>query len=74
MNKNFKLRAMTLATAISGLSGIGGVAPLALAQETGADKMLEEIVVSARRREEGLQEAPIAISAFTGDTRAVYAS
>ena len=70
MNNNFKLKALTLATAVSGLSGLGGFTPLALAQETGADKMLEEIVVSARRREEGLQEAPIAISAFTGDTLA----
>ena len=43
--------------------------PLA-AQPTGADKVLEEIMVTARRREEGLQDAPIAISAFTGDTLA----
>ncbi|MDP4916376.1 MAG: TonB-dependent receptor plug domain-containing protein, partial [Haliea sp.] len=40
----------------------------ALAQTTGADRMLEEIRVTARRREEGLQEAPIAVSAFTGDS------
>jgi iron complex outermembrane receptor protein len=29
--------------------------------------MLEEIVVTARRREEGLQDAPLAISAYSGD-------
>ncbi len=70
MNEFNRARALSLATALTGLTGVGGIAPLALAQETGADKMLEEIVVSARRREEGLQEAPIAISAFTGDTLA----
>ena len=39
-------------------------------QVTGADRMLEEIMVTARRREEGLQDAPIAVSAFTGDSLA----
>ena len=29
--------------------------------------MLEEVVVTARKREEGLQDAPIAISAFSGE-------
>ena len=37
---------------------------------TGADKILEEMLVTARRREEGLQDAPIAVSAFSGDTLA----
>ena len=35
---------------------------------TGADAVMEEVVVTARRREEGLQSAPIAISAYTGDS------
>ncbi|HTE42692.1 MAG TPA: TonB-dependent receptor [Steroidobacteraceae bacterium] len=30
--------------------------------------MLEEIVVTARKREENLQEAPVAVSAFSGET------
>lgn len=34
----------------------------------GASKAIEEIVVTARMREEGLQSAPIAISAFTQET------
>lgn len=38
------------------------------AERTGADAMIEEVVVTARRREEGLQSAPIAISAYTGDS------
>jgi len=34
----------------------------------GASMVLEEIVVTARMREEGLQSAPIAISAYTGES------
>lgn len=30
--------------------------------------MLEEVVVTARKREEGLQDAPLAVTAFTGDS------
>ncbi|MCR9106195.1 MAG: TonB-dependent receptor [Gammaproteobacteria bacterium] len=37
---------------------------------SGAELVLEEMVVTARRREEGLQSAPIAVSAFSGDTLA----
>jgi outer membrane receptor protein involved in Fe transport len=36
-------------------------------QAAGADGPLEEIVVSARRREESLQSVPLAITAFTGE-------
>ena len=46
------------------------LAPLASptrAQEAGADGGLEEIIVSARRREESLQTVPLAITAFTGE-------
>ncbi|NND67099.1 MAG: TonB-dependent receptor [Halioglobus sp.] len=45
-------------------------ATAAPAGATGADKILEEMLVTARRREEGLQDAPIAVSAFSGDTLA----
>ena len=38
----------------------------ALAQGRGS-ALIEEIVVTARKREENLQDAPIAVSAFTGD-------
>ena len=31
------------------------------------DWLVEEIVVTARKREEGLQSAPLSISAFTGE-------
>tara|TARA_R110001599_G_scaffold353847_1_gene599998 strand:- start:3423 stop:4241 length:819 start_codon:yes stop_codon:yes gene_type:complete len=46
------------------------VASTTQAQEAGrsVSRMLEEVMVTARKREEGLQEAPIAISAFTGES------
>jgi len=51
-------------------AGMGATAQAQEARESGAARMLEEIVVTARRREEGLQDAPIAISAYTGDAMA----
>lgn len=33
-----------------------------------ASQLMEELVVTARRREEGLQEAPLAVSAYTKET------
>ena len=52
------------------LAGAFSVAP-AFAQQTaqpsaGAGTGLEEIVVTARRREEKLQTVPVAVTAFTG--------
>lgn len=39
-----------------------------MAEDSGKSRLvLEEVTVTARKREEGLQDAPIAISAFTGD-------
>jgi iron complex outermembrane recepter protein len=40
----------------------------AIAQSKATDKPLEEITVTARRREESLQDVPIAVSAYTGKT------
>jgi iron complex outermembrane receptor protein len=58
------------AVAIALVSSVA--ANVALADETperssGFNAVIEEVVVTARRREEGLQDAPIAISAYTGD-------
>lgn len=39
----------------------------AAAQTGASDGALEEVVVTARRREESLQDVPIAVSAFSGD-------
>src|SRR5688572_7423116 len=38
------------------------------AQQAGADAVLDEILVTARRREEGLQTIPLAITAFSGES------
>ena len=40
----------------------------AAAQDSGINSLLEEVVVTARKREEGLQDTPIAVSAFSGDS------
>lgn len=60
------LKVNTLSIAVASL-----LAPLAtptIAQAQGAsDATLEEVVVTARRREESLQTVPLAITAFSGD-------
>jgi iron complex outermembrane recepter protein len=50
-------------------AGLLSAAPTAIAQNAGAraNDALEEITVTARRREESLQEVPIAVSAFSGE-------
>jgi iron complex outermembrane receptor protein len=53
-----------LALGLAASAAMATCAP-ALAQSSG--QTLEEIVVTARYREESLQQTPIAISAFTGD-------
>ena len=45
--------------------GLVALAPAAVAQ-TGASDALEEITVTARKREESLQEVPIAVTAISG--------
>ena len=42
-----------------------GLAPPASAQDEGADDMVEEIIVTARKREDTLQEVPLSVTAFT---------
>ena len=47
---------------------LGGVSPgFAEEGEAGAVAVLEEIIVTARQREESIQDIPIAIAAFTGE-------
>ena len=38
------------------------------AQDSGIGALMEEITVTARKREEGLQDTPIAVSAFSGES------
>ena len=64
---NAALLACTAAVAAIGSLGPGA----ARAEEQRAsttERLMEEMVVTARRREEGLQDAPIAVSAYSGDT------
>ena len=56
----------------AGIAAIGLVGTSAHAQEAGAtaSSVLEEIVVTARRREESLQDTPVSITAFSGEALA----
>lgn len=49
------------------LYGVTGMTVMGLSQGVSAQAVLEEIVVTARKREESLQDTPISITAFTGD-------
>ena len=62
----------SLAIRISMLAacGLGGAATApapALAQEAAAASPVEEVLVTARRREESLQDVPIAVSAYSAE-------
>ena len=46
-----------------GITSVGLIPAVALGQA-----VLEEVVVTARKREESLQETPVAVSAFTGES------
>ncbi len=55
---------------LAGASAMMIAAP-AVAQESGSDPIaLEEIVVTAQKREQNLQDIPLAVTALTGDTLA----
>lgn len=50
------------------VAAMGVVSPLALSQEQTSERFaIEEIVVTAQKREQSLQDVSIAVSAFTGD-------
>jgi iron complex outermembrane receptor protein len=53
---------------VSTVLAIPALAEEAVERSSGFNAAIEEVVVTARRREEGLQDAPIAISAYTGDS------
>ncbi|HEY7642188.1 MAG TPA: TonB-dependent receptor [Steroidobacteraceae bacterium] len=57
-----------LSCAISGVLGLGGSAA-ALAQETSRTSVLEEVIVTAEKRAVSIQEVPVAVSAYTSETR-----
>jgi iron complex outermembrane receptor protein len=62
MFKKHRFVAINLSAAVAATT-IGLIPASAIAQ-----MVLEEVVVTARKREESLQEIPIAVSAFSGDT------
>ena len=60
----------TLKTAVSLAlaTTLGSASSVAQESSSTTARLMEEIVVSARGIEEGLQDAPTAVSAFTGET------
>ncbi len=52
---------------VASTAGLTGAPAFAEQTQSGAEQLMEEVVVTARRREEGLQDAPIAVSAYTND-------
>ena len=60
--------AATIFTAVLFAAGVASAqAPPAAQAAAGSDLALEEIVVTARKREENLQDVPISITAFSAD-------
>jgi iron complex outermembrane receptor protein len=53
----------TLLSVLAGTIGLAGPTPFAVAQ----DGALEEVIVTARKREESLQETPVAVTALSAD-------
>ena len=62
MPADYGRRATVLSALITAI-GLAGETPLALAQ----DNVLEEVIVTARKREESLQETPVAVTALNAD-------
>jgi iron complex outermembrane receptor protein len=50
-----------------GIAGAAVMSPSAIAQQAGARQALEEVVVTARRREESVQDLPMSIATFSED-------
>lgn len=71
-NKQFILRSAVSAT-IAGLClGSAAMAQTDSGSPAASDNLLEEILVTAQRRSQNLQEVPISVSALTGDDLDTY--
>ena len=68
MTSTTVIRLTPLAVAVATVLGSAPVQ--AQSQQAGASTQLEEIVVTGQRREERLQEAAVAVNAFTAETLA----
>jgi outer membrane receptor protein involved in Fe transport len=63
-----KITGLTLATLTGVLMAAFSIDSSAAQEQDQAAKLIEELVVTARRREEGLQDAPLAVSAYSQET------
>lgn len=64
----FKTRLLSTTAALSIMASAGTATVYAQDADTDEEVTLEEIVVTARKKEENLQDVPLAITAFTADT------
>src|SRR5690606_41277854 len=63
------VRLLRFACVVSALMGSSALAPLAIAQQQPtAEEARDTITVTARRREEDLLDAPVAVTAFDANT------
>lgn len=67
MRKSTKARGWASIIAIQALFGASVFTVPALAQEAGVDTESDELVVTARRRAENLQDTPVAVTVLTAD-------
>src|SRR6266540_2495102 len=63
-----RLKCRRLWMASTALAGALAVSTSASAQNAGGENRLEEIIVTAQKREQSLQDVPIAVTAVTKDT------
>ncbi len=61
-----KLRTFGVAAALASVSPLAFMTPAAFAQEAQAGQPADLITVTARRREESLQDVPVSVTAYTG--------
>ncbi len=61
MGKNTQLNRWSSGLLVTGMMGVAGMPATALAQG------LEEVIVTAQKREQGLQDVPIAVEAFSAE-------
>lgn len=68
-HSEFKFITLERASILLGILTVAGLALVfepAFAQESNVRALMDEVTVTARKREEGLQDTPIAVSAFSG--------
>ena len=60
-------RKTRLAAAIAAASGLTATPPAVAQESEGATPLIEEVIVTARKREANIQDTPVSIQAFTAD-------